>query len=119
MVESSAIRFTIGYELGQDEVPFILRISWDETLFTHDRIALWLEEKFGLLVWETYVSAIEPTVFVLFSVENVNEIDSIAREVRRAEFVKTVKTLIGKHHKYFGGLSFDKLNELLDELENK
>jgi DNA-binding Lrp family transcriptional regulator len=113
MVESSAINFTIGYELGQEEIPFILRISWEETLFDHEKIKSWLEDTFGPLIWELWISAIEPTVFVLFSVENVNEIDSIAREVRHQEFVKTVKTLIGKHHKYFGGLTFDRIYEVL------
>ena len=115
MVNSSAIRFTIGYELGQDEVPFILRISWDESILKHDKIGSWLEDKFGPLLWEFYISALEPVVFGLFSVENVYEIDSIAREVRSEDYVKTVKTLIGKHHKYFGGLSYDKLYEILQD----
>jgi DNA-binding Lrp family transcriptional regulator len=113
MVESPAIQFSIGYELGQEEVPFILRISWDEKLLNHDEIKPWLEDKFGSLLWEFYISALEPVVFALFSVENVNEIDSIARSIRHEDFVKTVKTLIGKHHKYFGGLSHDKIFDVL------
>lgn len=113
MVESPAIQFTIGYELGQEEVPFILRISWDEQVLKHDKIKPWLEDKFGSLLWEFYLSALEPVVFTLFSVENVFEIDSIARAIRREPFVKTVKTLIGKHHRYFGGLSHDKIYDML------
>jgi DNA-binding Lrp family transcriptional regulator len=113
MIDNPAIQFTIGYELGQEEVPFILQISWDESLIKQDKIGLWLEDKFGPLLWEIYVSALEPVVFGLFSVENVYEIDSIARQVRHEDFVKSVKTLIGKHHKYFGGLSYDALYDIL------
>ena len=113
LVESPAIAFTIGYELGQEEVPFILRITWNENLLNHDKIGPWLEEKFGPLLWEFYISALEPVVFALFSVENVFEIDAISQAIRHEDFVKTVKTLIGKHHKYFGGSSFDKIYEVL------
>ena len=115
MVESPAIHFTIGYELGQEEVPFILRISWDEKLLNHNEIEPWLVDKFGPLLWEFYISALEPVVFALFSVENVFEIDSIARTIRSENFVNSVKTIIGKHHKYFGGLSHDKVHEVLQE----
>jgi Lrp/AsnC family leucine-responsive transcriptional regulator len=116
LMDSEAIQFTVLLELGEaDSIPFLMRITWDEKAIDHSSIIKQLNDQYPLQLWETYISVDSPTLICLFSAENLNEVDSISRQTRRFESVKTVTVLIAKYHDYFPGLREAILIELLKE----
>ncbi|MFX0108791.1 MAG: hypothetical protein ACFE7R_10925, partial [Candidatus Hodarchaeota archaeon] len=68
-----------------------------------------------IALWETYVSVTEPTIFALFTVEYLSEMDEIARTTRRQDFVKAVKVMVASHHNYFSGLRHGMLRSMISE----
>jgi len=100
--ESQAIRFTAEVEAGKaGAIPFLVRISWIDSIIGYTQVLDWLREEIGWLIWAPYVSSIEPTIFALFTEDNLVEVDRIARSIRSQEFIGSVKVMIATHHKYF------------------
>ncbi len=120
MVDSQAILFSCSYKLGaKTSIPFLLRMSWDEKTADHNKVAAYLMEQFPLQLWEYYNSVLEPTVYCLFSAEEMAEATSIARKIRQEEFVTNVTISISKLHRYFGGLRDRYLAEIIQETESE
>ncbi|MFX1301352.1 MAG: winged helix-turn-helix transcriptional regulator, partial [Promethearchaeota archaeon] len=116
LVEGKAVQFTVLLELGEAEsIPFLMQITWDEKKLDHQTLITWLNNKFPLSLWETYISVDSPVLICLFTGENLNEVDSISRTTRRYEPVQTVTVLIAKHHNYFPGPRDQIMNSLLRE----
>lgn len=116
LVEGKAVHFTVLLELGEAEsIPFLMRITWDEKAVDHHALITWLNDKFPLSLWETYISVDSPVLICLFTGENLNEVDFISRTTRRYEPVHTVTVIITKHHNYFPGPRDQSLNSLLKE----
>lgn len=116
LVEGEAVHFTVLLELGEAEsIPFLMRITWDEKAVDYHTLITWLNEKFPLSLWETYISVDSPVLICLFTGENLNEVDSISRTTRRYKPVQTVTVIIAKHHNYFPGPRDQSMNSLLKE----
>ncbi len=113
MVDSRAILFSCSYGLvAKTSIPFLLRMSWDEKATDHVKVASWLMEQFPLQLWEYYNSVMEPTVYCLFSTEDMSAATAIARKIRQEDFVTSVTISISKFHRYFGGLRERYLTEI-------
>ena len=116
---SDAVKFRALLELGAaTSIPFIARITWDAKEATYNDIQQWIQKEMILNHWETYVSAMEPTIFSLLSAEDLSEVQRIVGALRTHERIKTVKVMIGGHHDYFRSLRHDKLLELLKAHKN-
>jgi DNA-binding Lrp family transcriptional regulator len=116
LVEGKAVHFTVLLELGEAEsIPFLMRITWDEKAVDDQALIAWLNDKFPLSLWETYISVDSPVLICLFTGENLNEVDLISRATRRYEPVQTVTVIIAKHHNYFPGPRDQIMNSLLKE----
>lgn len=116
LVDRRAVQFTALLELGEAEsIPFLMRITWDEKGVDHHALINWLNVKFPLTLWETYISVDSPILICLFTGKNLNEVDSITRTTRQYDPVQTVTVIIAKHHKYFPGLRDQVMNSLLKE----
>ncbi len=114
LVDGQALRFTVLLELGEAEsIPFLMRITWDEKAVDHQALIAWLNDKFPLAIWETYISVDSPVLICLFTGENLNEVDLISRTTRHYEPVQTVTVIIAKHHNYFPGPRDQIMNSLL------
>jgi DNA-binding Lrp family transcriptional regulator len=100
--ESQAVRFTAEVEAGKaGAIPFLVRISWIDSMVGYTQVLDWLREEIGWLIWAPYVSSIEPTIFALFTEDNLVEVDRVARRIRSQDFITSVKVMIATHHKYF------------------
>ncbi len=116
IIDGQAVRFSAFVELGVAEnIPFLMRISWDERAADHKAIASWLEETFPLSLWETYISVEAPIMISLLVGENLTEVDKIVRTTRQNKHIPTVTVQISKHHNYFPGLRHQALATLIKE----
>jgi len=118
LVSGKGIRFRALLELGAaDSVPFIARISWDDSKISHDELLSWLNQSFQLPLWEIFISASEPTFFCLFTAGNLTEVEAITREIRTNAYVKSVRVLVSVYHKYFPAMGQSRLLELILEAD--
>lgn len=118
LVSGQGIRFRALLELGAaDSIPFIARVFWDDSKTSHDELLSWLNQSFQLPLWEVFISASEPTFFCLFTAGNLTEVDAITREIRKNQYVKSVRVLVSIYHKYFPGLGQSRLLELIREAD--
>ncbi len=118
LIESPAVNFRALLELGAAEsLPFLLRLSYNEKKTDYRKVVERLNKLYPSELWETYISAIEPTIFCLFTAENLTAVDTISRAIRREPNIDTVTVLINKHHQYFTGLRHQYLSDLIAQTE--
>ncbi|MFW9965208.1 MAG: winged helix-turn-helix transcriptional regulator [Candidatus Sifarchaeia archaeon] len=93
--EESGIDFSVFWNLGKGGLTeVLLRIEWDENISNHESIVDWLRKVYPLEFWTPFVSATSPTMFARFIIDNLETIESIAKVVRKAPFVKSVSILV-------------------------
>lgn len=115
--ENRAVQFKALIELGADtSIPFIALIRWDERAITYAQLIDWLREKYPLTLWENFISATEPVLFLLFAGENLTQVNDMTREIRRHPHVVSVITTISTHHKFFTGYRQKKLQEMVESV---
>lgn len=113
---SDAIRFSINWELGAaSDIPFILDIATNDQNKTYQEIIEWFRENHGLAFWEGYCAAIEPKMFVLLTVDTLNEVNEITRDVRKQSFAKTVIARVSTYHDFFPGIRYEKMMEIIGD----
>ncbi len=114
--ETQSVRNSILLELGAaSSIPFIAWFTYDANILSPKEFESWLWEDYELPLWQVFVSVSEPVVGALFAVDYLTELDSIVRDVRSNEFVKTVKVGISTHHQYFRGPRGRRLSEMIAE----
>jgi Lrp/AsnC family leucine-responsive transcriptional regulator len=93
--EGEGILFAVIWNLGIGGLTeVLLQIEWDEKNANHEFVVDWLRKQYPLEYWSSFVSAAFPVIFARFVVEKLETIESIAREVKRAPFVKSLSTLV-------------------------
>ncbi|NHI87991.1 MAG: Lrp/AsnC family transcriptional regulator [Candidatus Thorarchaeota archaeon] len=93
--EGEGILFAVIWNLGIGGLTeVLLRIEWDEKNTDHESVIAWLRKRYPLEYWSPFISAAFPVIFARFVVEKLETIESIAREVKRAPFVKSLSTLV-------------------------
>lgn len=93
--EGEGILFAVIWNLGIGGLTeVLLRIEWDEKNADHETVIAWLRKRYPLEYWSPFISAAFPVIFARFVVEKLETIESIAREVKRAPFVKSLSTLV-------------------------
>ncbi|MFX1263222.1 MAG: winged helix-turn-helix transcriptional regulator [Promethearchaeota archaeon] len=117
LVESESIIFTANLELGEaGSIPFLARVVWNERNADYTGVIEWLMSRYPDSLWEWYVSVSEPAIFCLFTAEDLNEMNSKAREIRQQDFVDQVKVIVASYHDGFGGPRSRLLNEMIQEV---
>ena len=112
--ETQSVKNSILLELGAaSSIPFIAWFIYDANIMGPKEFESWLWKNYELPLWSVFVSVSEPVVGALFAVDYLTELDSIVREIRSNEFVKTVKVGISTHHEYFQGPRDRKLREMI------
>lgn len=118
--ESGAIHFRALLELGAaTSIPFLARITYDEQKANYESILDWMRKRYPLKHWENFVSAAEPVIFALLSVESLVEVNDVTRDIRQNESVKSVITIISKYHKFYRGISHNLLRDMIEANERK
>ncbi|MHA1959246.1 MAG: Lrp/AsnC family transcriptional regulator [Candidatus Thorarchaeota archaeon] len=117
LVEGEVIRFTIWRNIntGQSTV-FSLRISWDDNFTNHQEIVGRLEEDYPLEFWYPAVSAIEPTMFCVFVVNHVRDVERVMHEVHGIPGVVSVKSMLFFPERIYDSLRSAKLKELTSRI---
>lgn len=114
LLESNNVYFSAQVELGNaGSIPFLMRISIDESKKTQLEMSHWLWEEFPLEMWENFPCVFEPLIFSLLCVNEMNQVDQITRNVRGQGFVNSVLVMMATHHGYFPGLRARKLKQLI------
>ncbi len=114
--EGEGILFAVLWNLskgGLNEV--LLRIEWDEKNSDHEVVIDWLRNEYPLEFWSPFVSAALPVVFARFVVEDLEAIESIARVVKRAPFVKSLSTLVLYSNNLFDWPGITELRRLFED----
>ncbi len=114
--EGRGIRFSIFWNLGiggLNEV--LLRIEWEEKETTHENVIDWLRQEYPLEFWTPFISATSPVVFARFVVEDLETIESIAKAVKRAPFVKSLSALVFYSNNLFDWPGASELRRILED----
>ncbi len=115
--ESQGIRFAVLWNLGMGGLNEVfLRIEWDEKNASFEEVISWLREKYPLEFWSPFISASFPVVFARFVVEDLETIESIAREVKRSPLVKSLATLVFYSNNLFDWPGISELRRLIDNI---
>ena len=113
--EGEGILFAVIWNLGIGGLTeVLLRIEWDEKNADHDSVIAWLSKRYPLEYWSPFISAAFPVIFARFVVEKLETIESIAREVKRAPFVKSLSTLVFYSNYLFHWPGVTELRRLFD-----
>jgi DNA-binding Lrp family transcriptional regulator len=113
--DGGGINFAIFWNLGKGHLnEVLLRIEWDEKNITHEGVIDWLRKEYPLEFWSPFISAASPVIFARFVVEDLETIESIARTVRRAPFVKSLSTLVFYSNNLFDWPAVTELRLLLE-----
>ncbi len=114
--ESEAVSFRALIELGADAgIPFLARVSWDERKTNFQEIRDIISQTYPLAHWETYVSASEPVLYSLISVEGLVEVNNVTRELRRNCKIESVKAIISMFHKFYPSITRRILIDMITE----
>lgn len=117
LVEGESVIFTANLELGEaGSIPFLARVTWNERIADYNAVIEWLMSRYPDSLWEWYISVSEPAIFCLFTAEDLNEMNSKAREIRQQDFVDRVKVIVASYHDGFGGPRSRRLNEMIQEV---
>lgn len=112
--DGGALRFTALLELGAAaNLPYIVRILWDESKATYSEITDWLIKEYSLHHWETYVSASEPVIFSLLLADDITELTETVRSIRQNKHVTSVKVLIAGYHQFFSSYRYELLKQMI------
>jgi Lrp/AsnC family leucine-responsive transcriptional regulator len=117
LVEGDSIRFTANLELAEaGSIPFLARVGWNEKKADYRDVLGSLMGKYPDSLWEWYISVSEPVIFCLFTAEDLNEMNSKAREIRQQDFVDRVKVIVSSYHDGFGGPRSRRLDEMIQKV---
>jgi DNA-binding Lrp family transcriptional regulator len=118
LILGEGVRFSALIELGAaSSIPFLVKCYYDEKKITPDKIPQEFEDKYTIPYWEAYISATEPLFYCLMAVDYLSEIDDIVRSLRKEDYIKSVRPLIGFYHDYFDGPRSRELRKLLLDSE--
>jgi Lrp/AsnC family leucine-responsive transcriptional regulator len=93
--DGEGVLFSVLWNLGIGGLTeVLLQIEWDEKTANHELVIDWLKKNYPLEYWSPFISAAFPVIFARFVVEKLETIELIAREVKRAPFVKSLSTLV-------------------------
>ena len=113
--EGEGILFAVIWNLGIGGLTeVLLRIEWDEKNANHELVIDWLRKKYPLQYWSPFISAAFPVIFARFVVEKLETIELIAREVKRAPFLKSLSTLVFYSNSLFDWPGITELRRLFE-----
>jgi DNA-binding Lrp family transcriptional regulator len=114
--ESGAVKFQALVELGaKASIPFLARMTWDERKTNYQEILDMIKQKYPLAHWETYISASEPVLYSLISVEGLVQVNEVMRDLRNNEKIESVKALISMFHKFYESITRQNLLQMIEE----
>jgi DNA-binding Lrp family transcriptional regulator len=119
LLEGNSVRFTIKWNPEASKgIPFIIRITYDESAVETTYLEKSLLDKFPIALWETMISSSGPTIFAYFVAQDQTHLEQIVRDVRKIGNVDSVVSFVNKPTKIFQGPRYHKLAEMLQLLDS-
>lgn len=114
--DGGGLRFVALLELGAtSNIPFIVRIRWNEKNHDYSAILDWLMKEYSLHHWESYISTSEPLLYVLLVADDLTQLTEIVRSIRKSKQVTHAQVLVGYYHKFFSSYRREKLVEMVEK----
>ena len=116
LMEGEGIHFSARPDMAAGKlVNFFVRFEWNEDEITMEKIVEWLLEEYPITLWDPSPSATEPVFFAEFVVDDLHEVEEIARYIRSRPFVKSTTTLVSYSSQKFQYLAEIMLDEMIRE----
>ena len=114
--DGDGVHFGIYWNLGAGELTEVhLKIQWDDKKASADDVVQWLKKNYPQEFWSPFISATSPILFARFIVDELEKAESISREVRQADFAKSVSALVFYSNNLFDWPGEVRLGNFLDE----
>lgn len=117
MVESRGIQFAIKYNPNkEDEMDFIVKIGYDTKVMTGTDLGSLIEKHFPREYFRSHFSAIEPTLFSVFTIEHLIDVEKVITKLRKIKGILDTEVLL-----YYNSIILDppRRTELREELERE
>jgi hypothetical protein len=113
---SGGVYFTIYLNpssLGM--IHFFIFVELDEKKADPSDVVIWLQKRYPLEYWNSFILANDPLMMNFFTGEHVRDVERITLDVKDAAFSIRVDSHIQAPNKIFPSLARIKLLEMLDE----
>ncbi len=117
MRESETALFTIrkNEDMNEGRAEVLLKLQWNVSQTSHENILSWLQDNFGSLRLDEYVSAAEPTLFFHFLVNHVQDAQIILKKVGESGLVVFVEPFMILSSTDFSDPRVRRMEEMLTE----
>ncbi|MFX0123108.1 MAG: winged helix-turn-helix transcriptional regulator [Candidatus Hodarchaeota archaeon] len=118
-INSHCVELTIRWNLnGWDSIAFLVRIHWDEKEMDYQKIHKMIQKQFPVEYWRliSFVSAISPSLFAIFVVNDLKSLDKITKEIRKMPYITSVVTIMGKPVQSYPDIKTNQIRKLLAEI---
>lgn len=120
MFDARVLTASTRVKLGAaSDIPFIARIEYLENADGLDRFLTDLQKEHGAHLWQVFVSASEPVVFILLFADGLTQVDNLIHWIREHEITNSVIGSVSIHHRYFPGLNGVMLDDMLKDVKLK
>ncbi|UCG02687.1 MAG: winged helix-turn-helix transcriptional regulator [Candidatus Heimdallarchaeota archaeon] len=119
-VNGDSVELTIRWNLnGWDSIAFLVQIHWDEKMMDPKIMHEMIQKQFPVEYWRlvSFASAISPTLFAVFVVNDVKSLDQITKEIRKMPHITSVVTIMGKPVQSYPDIKTCQLQKLLTKVD--
>jgi hypothetical protein len=109
LVDSGSILFTTQCKFAT----YYAMLQYEKTSLALGRIIEWVNEELNY-VWEVLVSSIEPTLYIIFAVDEITEINFIHRKIRTNPFLSLQDAAICEPTRFYGNKNKQMLYHLIE-----
>ncbi|MFX1565433.1 MAG: winged helix-turn-helix transcriptional regulator [Promethearchaeota archaeon] len=112
---SGTLRFTLEWlRSSGDQIEFRSRTRYNTQNTSPRKFVTWLEQRYPLEYWTSYLLTDEPTLLLDFAVDTLQHVEAVDLELKESPYSTMVHTTIMFPHRKFAGLGENQLNSLLD-----
>lgn len=112
---SGTLRFTLEWlRSAGNQIEFRSRIRYNAENTSPRKLVAWLEQRYPLEYWTSYLLSDEPTLLLDFAVDTLHHVEAIDLELKESPYSTVVHTMVMFPHRKFPGLGQNQLNSLLE-----
>ncbi|MFW9909252.1 MAG: winged helix-turn-helix transcriptional regulator [Candidatus Thorarchaeota archaeon] len=117
IMEHGGVRFTLKWNPEVSKgTHFVARIKYDESRTSQEEFTSLLLKKYPVLLWELFVSTIEPLIVAYFVVPTMEHVEQVTREIRQSGVVDSVISHVATKTRSYPGL---RNRRLLEKIESE
>jgi hypothetical protein len=114
LLKGGGLYFTIFTKMSAGGViPFNLSVDFDETKASPHEVTRWVMEQNPFEYWNTWLFANRPTLIHFCTAKDLQTVEAITNQTKKAEFIKRVGSDIVRPQTFFVGPGYIRLAELV------